>query len=330
MLIEQFHFIRPYWLLACLPLLVLGWLLLRQTERGNRWQGVVDAALLEHLLDNKGARASRLPVFVIVAGWLIVTLALAGPSWERKMSPVYRGADERVLLVDVSKSMDATDLKPTRLERARQKLTDILQRSTDTQTALIVFAAVPYVVSPLTDDAQTISSMVGSLDTSIVPAQGSRLALALERALDLLQGAGSKEGEIWLLTDSPVTGQALAQARCIESSGYKLSIMGFGTGEGAPIREKEGGFLKDQRGNIVVAKLDTDGLRDLAAAGGGVYASASTTDRDLDRLFDGHSAATDIRENEQERQTEVWLDRGPWLTLLAIPLAALFFRRGWL
>ena len=160
-MIEQFHLLRPYWLVAALPLLWLAWLLLRDAGHGNRWRGIVDPALLEHLLDRQGTRAARWPVVVILLGWILVVVALTGPTWERQLSPVYRGADERVLVVDVSKSMDATDLKPTRMERARQKLTDILQRSADTQTALVVFAAVPYVVSPLTDDAQTISSMVG-------------------------------------------------------------------------------------------------------------------------------------------------------------------------
>jgi len=329
-MIDQFHFIRPLWLLACLPIVWLAWRLLRDVGQGNRWRGVVDPALLEHLLDRQSTKAARWPIYAIVTGWLIVVFALAGPSWERQLSPVYRGADERVLVVDVSRSMDATDLKPTRMERARQKLTDILQRSADTQTALVVFAAVPYVVSPLTDDAQTINSMVGSLDTSIVPAQGSRVGLALERALELLQGAGSKQGSIWLLTDSPASGNAVAAARRIDAAGFTLSVMGFGTREGAPIQEQEGGFVKDGKGNIVVAKLDPNGLQDLADAGGGIYTSALTTDRDLDRLFASHNLAADIRQNEQQRQTEVWRDRGPWLALLALPFAALFFRRGWL
>ncbi len=329
-MIDQFHFIRPVWLLACLPLLWLLWRLLHNAGHGNRWRGVVDPALLEHLLDRQGSRGARWPVFVIGFGWLMVVLALAGPSWEREMTPVYRGADERVLVVDVSKSMDATDLKPTRMERARQKLTDILQRSADTQTALVVFAAVPYVVSPLTDDAQTISSMVGSLETSIVPAQGSRVDLALARALELLQGAGSKQGTIWLLTDSPATAKAVSQARRIVSAGYTVSVLGFGTREGAPIQEQEGGFVKDDKGNIVVAKLDPAGLQELAAAGAGIYSGALTSDRDLDRLFASHQSALDVRENEQQRQTEVWRDRGPFLALLVLPFAALFFRRGWL
>ena len=329
-MIDQFHFLRPYWLLAVLPFLWLGWLLLRDAGSGNRWKGIVDPVLLEHLLDRQGVRSARWPVVVIVLAWLMVVVALAGPTWERQLSPVYRGADERVLVVDVSKSMDATDLKPSRMVRARQKLTDILQRSADTQTALVVFAAVPYVVSPLTDDAQTISSMVGSLETSIVPAQGSRLDLALESAMELLQGAGSRQGSIWLLTDSPATQSAVTQARRIASAGFTLSVMGFGTREGAPIQESEGGFVKDRSGNIVVAKLDPAALQDLATAGSGVYTDALTTDRDLDRLFASHQSGLDVRQNEQRQQTEVWLDRGPWLILLVLPFAALFFRRGWL
>lgn len=327
---EHFHFLRPYWLLAIVPMIVLLWMLLRHAGRANRWRSVVDPVLLQHLLDRQHGRAARWPLAAIAAGWLVTIVALAGPSWERSLTPVYRGADELVLVVDLSRSMDATDLAPTRLERARQKLTDILARTEDTQTALIVFAAVPYVVAPLTDDAQTISSMLGSLETSIVPAQGSRIGLALERAVELLQGAGSRRGNIWLLTDSPVTGSALGEARKAADAGYTLSVMGFGTREGAPIREEQGGFVKDQRGNIVVAKMDPDGLAELASAGGGVYTDAITADRDIDRLFSASRVTGDVQENEQQRQTEVWQDRGPWLMLLALPFAALFFRRGWL
>ncbi len=330
---DAFHLMRPLWLLALLPLLWLLLRLFRNLHNENQWQGIVDPALLSSLIEEDDrSPAARWPLWAISILWLLAVVALAGPSWERREAPVYRGLSERVLVVDLSLSMNAKDIKPSRIGRVRQKLHDILDRSGDTQTALVVFAAVPYVVSPLTDDVQTIRSMLPSLTTDIIPAQGGRTTLALEMAGELLSNAKSRQGSIWLFTDSPLDSAAITQARSLAENGYRLSVMGVGSADGAPISMDDGSYVKDGKGNIVVVKLADEPLRNLASAGGGTYTNVTTNDRDVSRLFDRDKSLLpqDTQASDQNRKSEVWLERGPWLLFLLTPLSALVFRRGWL
>ena len=325
---EAFHFIRPYWFLAVVPLV---WLLMRWhvgARRRNQWRDQVDEALLPHLLVGQSVPIGRAPLALLALLWLVAIVALAGPSWEKQVAPVYRGLQERVLIVDLSRSMNARDVKPSRLARTVQKLRDILDQSAGSQTALVVFSAVPYVISPLTDDSQTIGAMLPSLNTDIVPVQGSRTSLALRKGLDLLVQSNSRKGSIWLLTDSRPDSEAAAVARQIADRGHRLHVIGVGTSEGAPIPEPGGGFVKDGSGNIVIARLETDRLRELAAVGGGVFSTTSNTDADINRLFAAEQTDTNSRVSETERQADLWLERGPYLVLVLLPLAAVFFRRG--
>ncbi len=334
-LIEHFHFIRPWMLLSLLPAAYLWWQLSKSTGATNRWAEVVDPELLDHLLhgEHGAARRSKWHWWVAL-GWLATALALAGPSWEQQDVPTFRTVAERVIVIDLSKSMDAEDIKPSRLIRVQQKVEDILSRDEDVENAIVVYAASPFVVSPLTNDAETIRSMLSALSVDVMPAQGSRTALALDQARELLQAVRSKRGQVLLFTDSPVDSAALTAASAIAAEGYSLSVIGVGTADGAPVPNARAGFLKDRSGNIVIASLDESSLQSLAAAGGGAYRSVAQDESDINALLNRSSRAelandSDVADDSQ-RSVERWVDRGPWLMLLLLPLAAFAFRRGWL
>ncbi len=332
--IEHFHFIRPWFLLCLLPAVYL-WLKLRRSSTvANKWRDVVDADLLEHLLQGEGtANDGSKWHWWVFTGWFVCVVALAGPSWEQRDTPTFRNVAERVIVIDLSRSMDAEDIKPSRLIRVRQKVEDILARSEEMENAIVVYAASPFIVSPLTNDAATIKSMLSALRVDVMPAQGSRTVLALDKALELLRGVRSTEGEILLFTDSPVDSAALTSAATIAAEGFSLSVIGVGSTDGAPIPNPRAGFLKDRNGNIVVARLDEDELKSLAAAGGGIYRRISSDESDIDRVLYGldRGESNTVTEEDGGTQTiEAWVDRGPWLMLLLLPLTAIAFRRGWL
>src|SRR5262249_54427880 len=152
-------------------------------------------------------------------------------------------------------SMDANDLKPSRLALARLKLLDLLERRAEGQTALIVYAAQPFVVSPLTNDAKTIAALVESLATELMPAQGSRADRALALAADLLKQAGMASGDVLLITDGTDARDAAAAA-AVRAHGLRVSVLGIGTAEGAPIPLARGGLYTNPKGDIVIARLD--------------------------------------------------------------------------
>lgn len=327
----ELHFLRPLWLLA-LPLgPLLAWSLWRRLHVGVQWRDVCDPHLLPHLLVAPAAGRRKLPYWILAIATTLALVALAGPAWERLEQPVYRTLNARVVVLDLSRSMDARDLQPSRLIRARFKVVDILRRSRDRPVGLAVFAADGFIVTPLTQDANTLISLLPAVDTDIMPAQGSRADLGLAAAARMLERGGARRGEVILITDGVKGERASARAAELREAGFRVSVLAAGTPEGAPIPVEGGGFFKELKGGIVVAMTDYEALRAIAAAGGGLFASLSNDDSDIDRLLaDGTPRPWEMDLQAVERTSETWRDRGPWLLLALLPLAALAFRRGWL
>ena len=329
--LAQLHFLRPWWLVALL-VLPLAWRALHAVGGDtNAWRGAVDAHLLAHLIEpGDGAAAPvRTPRWLALAAWTLATLALAGPAWERLPQPLYQNKAARVIALELSQTMLAQDVKPSRFARARFKIADILKRSADAQTALIAYAGDAFVVAPLTDDANTVANLVDALDPSVMPAQGNATSRALDLGVKLLQQGGVRDGEIVLLADGVDAGASAAASRA-RDAGVRVSVLGVGSAEGAPVALAQGGFLKDANGAIVLARLDGAALAAVAARGGGRYAAFASDGSDLDAMLAPLAARDTSAVAKTEVQSERFLDRGPWLLFALVPLVALGFRRGWL
>jgi Ca-activated chloride channel homolog len=209
----------------------------------------------------------------------------------------------------------------------------LLERRAAGQTALVVFSAHAFTVTPLTTDTRTIASLVNSVDPDIMPTQGGSIASGLERAAALLEQTGLSRGDILLITDSEVAESDLDAAGEAAGNGYRVSVLSVGTEQGAPIPRAEGGFVTDADGQVVVPQLDTAGLQRLAATGGGRYAALAASDRDLDALFPPAALPLDATLADgggEQYEADIWLDRGLVLAVVLLPLLALCFRRGWI
>lgn len=326
----DFHFIRPYWLLAFLPYLLILALMLRSKLARNNWAAVCDAALLPYLLKDKETRQSRWPVVLGAAAALFAIFALAGPSWKKLPSPVFRNESALVIALDLSRSMDAEDIKPSRLIRARYKIADILQQRKDGQTALLVYAGDAFTVTPLTNDNETIASQLEALTTDIMPAPGKDAVAVLNKAVELFKQGGMQKGDIVLITDGVDLDKSLPAVRALGN--YALSIVGVGTVEGAPIALPTGGFLKDGQGTIVIPKLNAGDLTRLASAGNGIYRTLTADDTDVQAVL-AHVDRPESSSQQENNETgqlvlDLWEDQGPYLLLLVLPLSALLFRKG--
>ena len=327
MILSEFHFIRPYWLLAIFPYLAIVALMLKSKLSKGNWSAVCDAELLPYLLQEKAARHNRRPLAAGAMAALLVIAALAGPTWQHLPSPVFRNESALVIALNLSRAMDAEDLKPSRLIRARYKIADILKRRKDGQTALLVYAGAAFTVTPLTDDTETIDSQLTALTTDIMPSEGNNTEAVLEKAVDLFKQAGLQKGQILLVTDSVDSDKTPAAVKALGD--YSLSILAVGTADGGPVALPEGGFLKDKNGAIVIPKLNADELARLTQLGNGVYQTISANDADIQALL----AAVDQPLQQQGKENknlllDQWEDKGPWLLLLVLPLAALSFRKG--
>jgi Ca-activated chloride channel family protein len=327
---ELFHFQQPEWFWLLVPLLALLWLWRQSDQQGSAWRRVCDARLLPYLLQEQGSRLSHLPLWLFAIGAVLALIALADPVWEKKEQPVFRNESARVVVLDLSNSMLSPDLKPTRLVRARYKVADILKQNLDGQTGLVVFAGDAFTVAPLTHDTDTIQALLSPLQPSLMPLQGSRVDLGLQHAAELMRQAGIHQGDVLLISDGFDGQRAIDTARQLHQEGYRVSVLGVGTDAGAPVPAGGGGFLRNQQGDIVVPALDQAALRQLAAAGGGLYTTISTSDSDIRRLLSQLSSQPTAGTEQGGMNTDTWQSNGPWLALLLIPLAALAFRRGWL
>lgn len=327
----DFHFLRPAWLLLLPLCLLLIWGLKRYHRQGSVWRHVVDPHLLPWLTTALAGVRYRYALTLLTLVWTLAVIALAGPVWEKLPQPVFKAEAVRLLVLDLSRSMDARDIRPSRLVRARHKVLDILHNIREGQVGLIVFAGQPHVVSPLTDDAATIAAMVPVLNTGIMPVQGSSLLSAMQQAKTLLDQSGVARADIIVISDDVDDLFAVDFAKTLKQASYRVSVLAVGTLEGAPIPAREGGFIKDDNGGIVVATLGAP-LRDIAKLGGGIYTELTIDDSDIRRLLE-LSEPENLKEwakDEPKRQSDIWREVGVYLLLPLLLAAALAFRRGWL
>ena len=331
---SEFHFLRPLWLLAILPLAGFSWHLIRLGREGGDWRRVCDPALLPYILvHDSGGEPARRASWLFTLGGILAIVALAGPVWERLPVPAFRNDAALVIALDLSRIMEATDIKPSRLERARYKIADLLKQRKDGLTALLVYSGDAFTVTPLTDDTGTINSQLSALTSDLMPAQGSRADLALEQAARLLKQAGLARGDVLLMTDGGSLSKAFDTAKSLKAQGYRVSVLGVGNEEGAPVPLPEGGFLEDSKGNIIISKLAAPALRQLTEDGGGMYRKLTLDNADLSGLlpfFNQQMQSAQINSGGNDIKVEQWEERGVWLLLLLLPIAALAFRRGYL
>jgi Ca-activated chloride channel family protein len=320
---SEFHFLRPEWWLALIPLAILLFKLAKHRYGQGQWSEICDAELLPYLLDHKPTTPKQGNLIAGGLAALLAISALAGPTWQRLPSPAFRNDSALVIALNLAPTMDAADIKPSRIAKARYKIADLLKQRKDGQTALLVYGGDAFTVTPLTADTATIASQLEALSTDIMPSPGTNTAVAIDKAKQLLQQAGLPRGHILLITDNAES------AGNLDLADHQLSVLAVGTKDGAPIAQANGGFVKDSDGNIVLAKLDVDGLAALAQKGRGIYQAVTANDDDVSKLGALFNAPAVADENSASQLLlQQWDEKGPWLLLLVLPWAALQFRKG--
>lgn len=324
--LHQFHFLQPLWLLGLLALPLLIWFGARGNASQRALSRLADPELLPHLIGGE-MRHTRAPSGLLALGWTLGVLALAGPTWSKVTAPMFNDRAAQVVALSLSQHMLARDVQPSRLERARYKARDLLMANQDGLNALIGYAGQAFVVAPLTSDAHSLESLLEAMSPDVMPVDGNDAAQAIQQGVKLIHDAKLASGSIVLVTDD-ADAAAQAAARAALSSGVHVSVLGVGTAQGAPIASAEGGFAHDDQGNIAIARRNDANLRALAEAGGGRYVAMSDDAQDVAAL---HAALRPPQHASmaEGQEADVWQDRGPWLLLPLLLVAAMAFRRGW-
>ncbi len=326
---SSFHFLRPHMLWLLIPAAVLLYFWLNNTSRQDGWQQSCDPELLQAMQIQSASKATRW-TWLYWPITLLTVLALAGPAVRQMPVPMVKNQSALIVALDVSKSMLSDDLKPSRLQRAKFKIQDLLENRKDGQTALVIYSGDAFVVTPLTDDTETIVSLLDVIDPSIMPVSGTNTLAALDKATDLLTQAGVNKGQILLVTDSIDMYKTEDRLSEINDAGITIHVLAVGTAEGAPIPTNQG-FLKDLRGQIVIPQVDYGSLQKAAQLGQGRFSVLSNSVSE-DQLYEVSPSKGSDNETEgaffEEQGGEKFIDDGPLLALLIIPLLVLLYRRG--
>lgn len=332
-----FQFANPAWLWA-LALLPPLWLLYaffyRPRAAADRLAEFADPHLLPHLLAGRpGGKEGKKRLFAPLTVWSLIwalgVAAMAGPRWDYTEVKAYAPSRNLVILLEMAQTMDADDIKPSRMARARQEIEDILRLSQGLNIALIAFDAVPHAITPLTDDRETLARLLPSLNTGLVFAQGADLAAALTDAGAMLEAAAGDEKHVLVLGDGEFSsGDAaiLKAEKALAAKGINTHVLALGTTEGAPVPAGKNGLMREN-GHIVVSRLDEQRLRRIAADGNGLYRRADYLDSDTNALLSAIGKAETARPGS-EKTTRFWRER---FYIFLVPLALLllpWFRRG--
>lgn len=297
----DFHFLRPWWLLALVPACLIAQQLGRGSDAGRAWRNVVSPHLLRHLLVGEERKSRFGPLGALLAVWLLASVALAGPAWQREPSPFAEDTAALVFVLKVTPSMESKDVQPTRLQRATEKLHDLLARRTGSMAALVVYAGSVHRAMPLTRDTVILDAFAAEMSPGVMPVEGSKATAALAAADELLTKS-RRVGEIVWIAD----GATQDEIRALEQFAGKphspvvaLAVAGEGP--------------------------ELESLEKAASVLGAPLVRVTSDDADVERLaHDARFSGTNANSDGQQ-----WKDFGYWLVWPIVAISAFGFRRGW-
>ncbi len=303
-LLHNFHFLRP-WLLL---LLLLPFLFLlhffRSMQNASSWENVCDKKLLNYLLIKGSSSTRKLFGCLFLTALNFAIFAAAGPTWEKRPIPTLVPENPVMILLNLSSDMKVSDLQPNRLNRAKFKITDLLNSLASAQSGLIVYSQEPFLITPISDDTDLIKNLLSAVNFDIMPTNGDRLDRAIELAMEKLKNGGYQEGNIIIF--SADVGErfdkALETAKNAAAQKYKVSVIQTS----AEMNEK---------------------LKLIARYGQGYYHLLANNDQDiagLDKFINQN--ISDLKQSENEQST--WLDMGYYLCFVPLICCLFFFRRG--
>jgi Ca-activated chloride channel family protein len=324
--LSDFHFLRPFWLLLALfgALLPLIWRRSRDLQRQLR--GNIAEHLLPHLLITPQDNQRLRPVHLLCALLILGAIAAAGPTWEQDRPDFLENRAPLIVAVDLSPSMDASDVQPTRLEAAKHKLHDLIQRRAGARTALIAYAGSAHLVLPPTDDPALLDSFIQALGTGLIDKPGKNVAEVIEQAKRLLS-AEKTPGSLLLITDGADTAQLDGLDKQLSGSQLQVLVLAVGSEDGGMIHDASGQPRTDANGRPELGSFDQAAIKQLASAVDAPLGSLTLNDDDLDWI-ELHAQQHFQSASAEQRELH-WKDAGYWLCWPLLLLAFFGVRKGW-
>jgi Mg-chelatase subunit ChlD len=314
--VSDFHFLRPWWLLAILPAAGLVALMARNADSLRAWRRAIDPSLLKYLTVGSDEQRRWRPVTALAIVSLLAILAAAGPTWRREPAPFTDDESVLAVILKVTPSMTAKDVQPSRLARAAQKIGDVLKERRGTRTALIAYAGSAHVVLPFTRDDELVAKFAADLKPEIMPKEGDRPDEALQAAQQLIEKANAP-ASVLLVTDSLPDDVAPALEAYRKADGAPVQILAVAANADVPIPAD----------SPPAPSLDLAALNKAASPLDASITTVTADDSDIQSIA-SHTVSR-LTSAAQETPGQRWLDAGYWLAFIAAAAMLSWFRAGW-
>jgi len=286
----MFRFAHPeyFWALLLVPAFTVLFVWTR-IRRKNALQKFGEPEIMKYLMPSVSGFRPVLKFILFMLATTFFIAGLASPQFGSKLKKVKRQGVEILIALDVSNSMNAEDIKPNRLERAKRAIDRLISKLKDDKIGLVVFAGDAYMQLPITTDYNSAQLFLSAINTEMIPKQGTAIGAAISMAERSFTPNPSTSKAIILITDGENhEDDAVKAAENAHKNGIVVHAIGMGLPQGAPIPsgDGQGEYKRDKDGNVVITRLDEVTLQKIAAAGGGVYLRANTAQVGLDELFD--------------------------------------------
>lgn len=311
-LITNFHFLRPWWLLASVPAVLLLWQTAGQSDARRAWKKIISDHLLRHLWIGESTHNRIRPLHLMGVIWLISIAALSGPTWKIEPSPFSEDQSALYIVLKVASSMTADDIQPSRLDRAIQKIRDLVALRRGALNGLIAYSGSAHLVIPLTRDSAIIESFAVELSPEIMPTEGDAPAEGILLASAQLKKSG-QSGSVLLITDAVSEDQLQASIRHQKEHRFPVHLLAIAS--------------ENPGGSVSAPALDLSNLRKTARALDGSLTVVTVDGQDVENI--ASKIEKDLTTMILPESGQRWKDAGFWLVPIIAILSLMWFRRGW-
>ena len=303
MIFSNLRYAHLFWLL---PLLIIFYIWAFRSKR-RALATFAQQHLVPMLTSTVNWRGQKLKAMLGVLVAFLLVFALIGPRWGFQWHEVKRQGIDIMVAIDTSNSMLAQDVKPSRLERSKLAIEELLDLLQGDRIGLIAFAGNSFLQCPLTLDYSAFAIALNAVEAGIIPRGGTSISSAIRTAITAFEGKAKKYKALILITDGEDhEGDPVKAAEEAAEQGIKIFCVGVGTREGEliPVVDEDGNrsFLKDREGQVVKSRLDETTLQKIALTTGGGYVRASGVEYGLDVIYNEKIATTEKRELESKLQ----------------------------
>lgn len=326
---ELFHFLRPDWLWAFIPVVLISILVLVSSQENQKWKNVISPALRPYMFTKEKRSAVFSPLLSFILITTLGVLGLAGPTWSKVEVPGAKSEAVLMIAMDASLSMMAEDIQPNRLERAKFKIRDLLEANPGSRVSLYAYSGTAHTVVPMCSDYRLVEHHLESIYPGIMPVQGTKLEMMLSIADTTLRSVKAPS-TLLIVTDAIEDHHITHLKSFVDNSPHSIEILAMATPQGAQIpKDKWKNPVKDSQGNVVISKLNSEVLFELQQHKKINVNTLTLDNSDMEKL------ALHIRKNlnyqeDADQSDEEWKDMGYISVIILVLLIPLWFRKGWM